>query len=412
MLFKIVERSFVNQKKPMALMIVSVAVGTALATSLITISLDITGKVSKELRAFGANITVEPMIEGLADISGQKRYLDENDIVKVKTIFWRHNILGVAPFLEAEAEISHNGRKESIELVGAWYEKKLPLPGEEKDFSAGIKDVSPWWEIIGVWPGQDEVLVGSSLASRLAIDDGTISLDGRTFKVSGILETGGPEDEQVFMELASMQTMKGMSGKISRVLVSALTKPMDDFAYKDSEEMTDTEYEKWYCTGYVTSIAKQVEEVFTGSRARPIWQVAETEGRVLGRIELLIYLLSFLTLIASAISVSTTMIMSLLRRVEEIGLMKSIGADSNSIISIFVTEGIVIGLAGGILGYLFSIAAADYIGIQVFNTELVQSGMLFPLAIGSAVVIAILGTILPIRRALSIKPAIVLKGAE
>jgi putative ABC transport system permease protein len=162
----------------------------------------------------------------------------------------------------------------------------------------------------------------------------------------------------------------------------------------------------------VTSIAKQVEDVFAGSGARPIWQVAETEGRVLDRIELLIYLLTVITLIASALSVSTTMIMSLLRRTEEIGLMKSIGADSARIISIFISEGMVIGLAGGLIGYIISIAASDYIGLQVFNTELVHRGILFPLAIGSAIVIAILGSILPIRRALSIKPAIVLKGAE
>jgi putative ABC transport system permease protein len=140
--------------------------------------------------------------------------------------------------------------------------------------------------------------------------------------------------------------------------------------------------------------------------------VAETEGRVLDRIELLIYLLSVITLVASALSVSTTMIMSLLRRTEEIGLMKSIGAGSSRIISIFISEGVIIGLAGGIIGYLIAIMASHYIGTQVFDTELVHRGILFPLAIGSAVVIAILGTILPIRRALSIKPAIVLKGAE
>ena len=56
--------------------------------------------------------------------------------------------------------------------------------------------------------------------------------------------------------------------------------------------MSQTEYEKWYCTGYVTSIAKQLEEVFLGSTSRPIWPVAETEGKVLGRLKLLIYLLT------------------------------------------------------------------------------------------------------------------------
>jgi putative ABC transport system permease protein len=414
MLIRFMKRSFLNQKKAMALMVVSVAVGTALAASLISISLDIKGKISTELRAFGANIIVEPKVEGMADISGQKRFLRQEDIIKVKTIFWRHNILGVAPFLESNAELLHNGNKESVKLIGAWYEKMLSMPaGKNDSFPAGIRAVAPWWVIEGKWPSADEVLMGLTLSSRhdISVND-RVNIDGRYFTVSGIIETGGIEDKQAFMELESLQDFKEMNGKVSRVLVSALTTPMDEFAYKDPATMTPREYDKWYCTGYVTSIANQVAEVFSGSVARPIWQVAETEGRVLDRIELLIYLLSVITLVASALSVSTTMIMSLLRRTEEIGLMKSIGAGSSRIISIFISEGIIIGLAGGIIGYLIAIAASHYVGIKVFDTELVRRGILFPLAIGSAVVIAILGTILPIRRALSIKPAIVLKGAE
>jgi putative ABC transport system permease protein len=187
---------------------------------------------------------------------------------------------------------------------------------------------------------------------------------------------------------------------------------MDEFAYKDPEKMTPTEYDKWYCTGYVTSIAKQVEKVFAGSRASPIWQVAETEGKVLKRLGILIYLLSFIALIASAIGVSTTMIMSLLRRTEEIGVMKAIGADRGGIAVIFLTEACVIGLLGGIAGYLLSLAVSQFIGVEVFGVGLKQMDMLFPIAVLSAILIAFAGTIMPLKKALSIKPALVMKGTE
>ncbi len=413
MLIRLLKRSFTNQKKAMAMMIVSIAVGTALAASLVTISLEIDEKVAKELRSFGANILVEPKVEGLADISGHKRYLWSEDIVKTKTIFWRHNIIGIAPFLEAEAQVRHKDKAERVDVIGAWYEKELPLPGEKRNFLAGIKTVSPGWYIEGQWPdSKDEVIIGSTLSSRLEIKKGdSVRLDVKDFSVSGILETGGKEDNQVFMELESLQDFKNLEGKISRVFVSALTTPMDDFAYKDPDTMSRTEYEKWYCTGYVTSIAQQVQEVFKGSNAKPIWQVAETEGKVLGRLKLLIYLLCFIVIIASAIGVSTTMIMSLLRRIEEVGLMKAVGADRSTIITIFLSEGIVIGVVGGVLGYILSLIAAHYIGVLVFNTGLEQKAILFFIAIINALIIAIAGTILPIRRALSIQPSIVLKGA-
>lgn len=413
MLLNIIKKSFANQTKAMALMIASVAVGTAMASSLLTMSLEIGGKVSKELRSFGANIIIEPRVEGLAGISGQRRYLRQEDVIKSKTIFWRHNIVGVAPFLEAEGECLAGGKKENVRLVGAWYEKGLPLPGEAKEFEAGIRSVSPWWYVDGRWPDSPGgTVVGSSLAGRLGLRTGDrLTVDGRDFVVTGTIETGGDEDNQVFFDLEALQELKGLKDMVSKVMVSALTTPMDDFAYKDPKTMSRTEYEKWYCTGYVTSIAKQLEEVFDGSKAKPVWQVAETEGKILEKLRLLIYLLCIIALVASAIGVSTTMVMSLLRRTEEIGLMKATGADSGQIITIFVSEGFVIGCIGGLIGYGISVFSSHYIGMKVFNSGVGHKAMLLPVAIVIALLISVSGTILPIRRALGIKPAVVLKGA-
>jgi putative ABC transport system permease protein len=196
-------------------------------------------------------------------------------------------------------------------------------------------------------------------------------------------------------------------------MVSALTTPMDDFAYKDPETMSTTEYEKWYCTGYVTSIARQLEEVFAGSRAKPIWQVAETEGTVLERLSVLVYLLTAAALLASAIGMSTTMAASLLRRLDEIGLMKSVGADSVRIMGIFLSEAFIIGLAGGVAGYLLSLLVTSFIGAKVFSASLAgRKALLFLISLLSALGIAALGSLLPIRRALAVKPAVVLKGGQ
>jgi len=406
MLLRIIKRSFVNQKKAMAVMVVSVAFGTAIAASLVSLSFDIESRVSSELRSFGANIIIVPAESGMAQIAGQKRYLDEEDIAKTKTIFWRHNIVGVVPFLDV------HDPKEDMDVLGTWYKKTIEIPGNPKGFDAGAAGVMPWWSIQGTWPEkEDEVLAGYTLAEKrgLHIDD-MITLQGRTFRVSGILTSGGKEDDALVSELWTVQELYGLEGKVSRVFVSALTTPMDDFAYKDPDTMTKKEYEKWYCTGYVTSIAKQLREVFTDSSARPIWPVAETEGRVLNRLSMLIYLLTGVSLISAALGVSTTMIMSLLRRTDEVGLMKAMGAGRYRIIIIFLTEAVVIGVAGGIIGYLVSLGISGYIGAKVFGIAFEQKEVLFPFSISASVIIAVMGIYLPIRRALSISPAIVMKG--
>jgi putative ABC transport system permease protein len=405
MLLNIIKRSFGNQKKAMVLMLAAVAAGTSVAASLIALSLDIESRVSTELRSFGANIVVEPAISGIADIVGQKRFLKETDIIKSKTIFWRHNIVGVMPVLLLHDPVLN------AKVLGTWYKHTMNIAGDD-DFVAGAASVMPWWSIEGKWPDiTNEVLVGISLSEKLGkkVHD-TVSVMGYDMRISGIIRTGGEEDDMVIGPLSLVQRISGHQGDISKVFVSALTTPMDAFAYKDPKTMTKKEYEKWYCTGYVTSIAKQVEEVFIGSTAKPIWPVAETEGKVLNRLKFLVYLLTAVSLIAAALSVSTTMIMSLLRRTDEIALMKAIGADRLKTITIFLTEALVIGLIGGLIGYLLSFGISEYLGVQVFGIGLKQRAMLFPASLGMAVIIATVGAYLPIRRALLIKPAVILKG--
>jgi putative ABC transport system permease protein len=410
MLFNILRRSFLNQRKAMAVMIVSVAVGTAIAASLLALSLDISSKVSKELRSFGANIIIQPKATGLAGVSGQKRYLREEDVPKAKTIFWRHNILGLAP------QLLVRDAGQNVTVLGTWYRKAMPLPGEKKALETGAASVMPWWSVDGAWPaGDGEVLAGSGLAERKGIRTGDrVVVGGRQLRVSGILTTGGREDDMFVGELSTVQGIFGLPGKVSLVYVSALTTPMDDFAYRDPDQMTKKEYEKWYCTGYVTSIAKQLEDdkVFAGATARPIWPVAEAEGKVLNRLKLLIVLLTAVSLVAASLGISTTMIMSLLKRTEEVALMKGLGANSLQTIVIFLSEALLIGLAGGLVGYALSLGISGYLGYRVFGTALEQKGVLLPVSLGVSEAIAVLGAYLPIRRALRIRPAVVLKGGQ
>ena len=414
MLIRFLFRSYLNQKKAALLMVAAVTVGTAVAASLLTISLDIERKLARELRSFGANIIVAPRIEGLADISGQRRFLREDDIRKARTIFWRHNIVGLVPFLELKSEVRSGDKKETIDAVGTWYEKNLPEAESEKGFLAGVRSVSPSWVMEGNWFNKDnEIVLGTSLAQKLGHSkDDSLMLDGKVFLVSGILETGGDEDNKLFMDLGALQALKDMHGKISYVEVSALTTPMDEFAYRSPETMSRAEYEKWYCTGYVTSIAKQLEEVFYGSKAKPVWPVAEREGRLLGRIRFLIYFLSLCVLLSTALGVSATMIMGLLRRTGEIGLMKAMGADNRKIAGIFISESIVLGLTGGLAGYILSRFLTGYIGMNIFGSVFREGSLLLPVTIGCAFLISTLGVMIPVRKALKIKPAIVLKGLE
>jgi putative ABC transport system permease protein len=90
--------------------------------------------------------------------------------------------------------------------------------------------------------------------------------------------------------------------------------------------------------------------------------------------------------------------------------MKSIGAENKKIASLFFTEASIIGVIGGVFGYLVGMVAAQFIGMSVFETSITPRLEVMPVAIGISVGVALLASALPVRRATRIEPAIVLRG--
>ena len=132
--------------------------------------------------------------------------------------------------------------------------------------------------------------------------------------ISGILSTGGAEDDQIVAPLALAQQILGKPGAVRRVYVSALTKPEDALAVRDPKTMTPEVYDRWYCSPYVQSIAYQLQEAIPHSHAEQIRQVAQNEGTVLSRIKGLMLLVTLAALFASALAVSAAMATAIFER--------------------------------------------------------------------------------------------------
>jgi len=408
-LFRILKNSFLKRPKAVFLVFLSITMGAAVATAFLGIAGELSHKMALELRSYGANILLEP---AAAEGGG---FLREEDLPKIKTVFWKYNITGFTPYIFGIADISAVGKRERGIVSGTWFNKLLDVEGEEPTIQ-GIKAIAPWWDVQGSWPqASDEAVIGAALARRLGVTVGKevdAAVHGRSqrFRIAGIVTTGGYEEEQLFAPLVTVQTLLQQQGKVSRVLVSALTVPMDDFGRKDIALMSKDEYEKWYCTAYVTSVAKNVEEVMAGSRAKPIWQIASAEGTLLKKLNSVMLLLTILALGASATAVSTSLMASMAERSPEIALMKAVGADRFQITTIFLGETLIISVVGGIVGYLLGDQLAGFISRTVFNSTIASPLWLFPTAIISALFVAIAGSIAPLRRALCIEPVRVLKG--
>ena len=94
----------------------------------------------------------------------------------------------------------------------------------------------------------------------------------------------------------------------------------------------------------------------------------------------------------------------------EIGLRKALGASDQSIRTEFLGEGTFLGLLGGLLGTALGFAFAQVVSVHVFGSSITFQPLLLPATVIASVVISALSCLLPIRRAIAIDPALVLKG--
>ncbi len=426
MFWQMLKGALVRQSRKMFMVAITIALGVSLTTAMLNVMLDVGDKVNRELKAYGANITVTPRAASvLRDIyglesgpSGAGQYLQEADVGKLKTIFWANNIVGFAPSLETKAAVGTG----DVTVVGTWFNRQLELPTGEV-VETGIKELKSWWTVEGNWVSDTDInsaMVGSTLARKLGIHTGdTVELvlpgDSQREKVTvqGLFNSGGPEDEQIFVTLPLLQKALNLEGKVGKIEVSAITTPENDLARKaahDPQSLSLKDWETWYCTAYVSSIAYQIEEAVGGSRAKPVRQVAESEGTILQKTQLLMLLITVLSLAGSALGISNLLTANMMERSREFGLLKALGATDGDVLLLTLTEIILTGLAGGVAGYFLGLGFAQIIGHNVFGSAVAINMMVIPWVILSVILITLVGSLPAIRMLLSLRPAAVLHG--
>ena len=210
-----------------------------------------------------------------------------------------------------------------------------------------------------------------------------------------------------------MQKILNLPEKISSIEVSAITTPENDLARKaaaNPDLLSQQEREIWYCTAYVSSIAYQIEEVINNSSARPVRQIAESEGKILEKTQLLMLLITILSLLSTALGVSNLVSANIMERSRELGLLKAIGATNLGVIILILAEIFIAGIVGGIFGYFLSLGIAQIIGVTVFGSAIANNFSVIPIVTILMILVLLFGSVPAIRMLLSLQPAEVLHG--
>ncbi len=437
MLWRMIRGALLRQWSKMLLIALTIALGASLATSMINVMLDVGDKVNEELKAYGANIVVKPrassLLSEIYDVEDegaelQQAWLRENELKNLKTIFWAFNIRDFAPFLTVSVRV--NG--ETVQTVGTWFNHHLSLPtGEELD--TGVRNLRSWWDVkAGDWIDEQtagashEIMVGTALAERLGLQNGdTVKIGGRAGEtavtVRGIYDSGDSADEQIWAPLDLVQALAGLegddqeSGKIASIEVSAITTPDNDLARRAAQNpnaLSRADYDTWYCTAYVSAVCYQITEVITDSVATAVRQVAESEGEILNKTQLLMILITVLSLIGAALGISNLVTASVMERSQEIGLLKAMGAHDKAITCVVMAEILITALVGMLIGYFAGLGFAQFIGKQVFGSAIEMKPVVIPVVAALISVVTIAGSLPAIRMILRLDPATVLHGSK
>lgn len=376
MFLRLILKALTVRKSRVAIAFLSITIGAAVVSSLLCVYFDISIKMSRELRTYGANFFIGP-----SAVSGE-RTIPVDVFRQAVKVIPPDVIVGASPYLYGIVKL---GLGNAV-LAGI-------------DF-AGIQKLSPYWQVDGRWIVTDfddrSCMVGKSLAQNMELKVGsTINVISRDrdqhvkLKIKGIVETGQAEDQQVLVNLTLAQKILGEEGKINHGMMSILTQGFD-----------------------IAALAASTMHRFPGVDAKPIRKVSHSEGKILEKITGLMAMVAMVILSLTTLCMMTTLMAMVVERTSEIGLVKALGADNATVVVQFLAEIGVIAFSGVAAGILLGYGLAQILGHAVFSSSISFRPVVVPLTLAISLAAALIAGAIPVRMAVNIIPAQVLKGQE
>jgi putative ABC transport system permease protein len=359
--------------------ILAIVSGAAVISALLNLDLGVQNKLTQEFRALGANMVISPTTgASIQNGAAPPSLMREDHVLPSLQRLQSPEVAAVAPYLYVVARAQGT----PVVVAGTWLDQAQKL--------------EPTWKLEGKWISSREddshCLIGRAVARQLHVATGgvlKIEYMDRSAQcaIAGIVDAGGTEDNQVFASLHAVQTLANLEGEIAvvQISVSGAAKTVADYT------------------------ARVASALPAGVQVRPVRQVTEAEGALLGRIQLLIISMVLLILILTALCVLGTMAALAMERRKDVGLMKSLGGSISCIVGIFLAEVGVLGATGGLLGAFIGVALSYWMGLRVFGTGISPRWEIFPVTLALMIVVAMAGA-LPLRTLGNVKPAVILRG--
>ena len=340
MFLRFVMQALRYRKQRLLLSFAALAIGAALATVLFGIYGTVEQRMREEFRSYGANIAAVPL-------SGKTVPLE---------LAAAAERLGAtaAPFL-----ITSSG--------------SMVVAGFDRAKSAAM---TSYWHV----DGTRECLAGENL---------NLAIGARTpvCTVTGIIHTGGAEDNELLVPFAVAAKLAGLNEAASVIEIQA---PGDR----------------------VETVRAALAKQFRDADVRTIRAVADTESNVVLKIRASLFFLTLVILGITTLCVTSNFSEMVIERAKEIGILKALGGVESRIAALFVSESATLALTATVAGYAAGLIAAAAIGREVFGGAFHPDAnwLVFAGVAGVMLSVAAIATGIAASRIWTIQPAIVLRG--
>ncbi|MDR1144820.1 MAG: ABC transporter permease [Verrucomicrobiales bacterium] len=370
MFWLLVRRALRMKLARMLVVFAALTVGAAIVCAMAAVYFDINAKMSRELRTFGANFYVGPGESG--------GLLDEDTFNKIVAEAPPGLVSAATPYLYGTVRTE----LQKVVLAGVNFE--------------GLRPLSAYWQVDGDWISVNfddrNALLGVKLAEQLEARVGreiilTRDTERKKLRVKGIVEAGDTTDRLLIVNLPVAQEWLRLPGKISHALLRV--------------DNGQGQAEVW---------ARQLRQAYPELDIKPIRRVSAAEGQVLEKIKGLMGLVALVILVLSTLCVNTTLTAIVNERATEFALQKALGAKPAGIVLQIVAETALTASAAIVSGGALGFVLAQILGQAVFASSIEFRAPVLPLTAVLSLLVALVAVALPIRRAVQMEPARILKG--
>ena len=413
--------------------VLSSAVGAATLFCLAAICLAVPAQMSAQMRQFGANLIVVPVS---ADGSATR--------VSQAAVDAATGAVASATGTAADEVTTASYRYETVRVNKSPY----MVAGIDTD---KVSALNGHWEVRGSWPAQGEVLVGLDVANAAGLtvgstvtaeylssdnlklvsdgdaaaaagaatpsaaaaptagptatasasstaapggpgagaagSDGSSAANQAEWRVAGVVDTGGDEDDIIYATEADVDALTGVP----------------DPGYDVVEYSVNTSQVP------MSSVVQAVDASHDGIQAEPVSKITSGDTRIITMLNTLFWVVSLVVLALTLVGVSTTMTVIVSERRNEIGLRKALGASGRAISLEFYSQAAALGLIGGVIGTAVGYGLAVAVSVGVFEQAVDFTWWLAVLAVLMTAAVAVIASYSPVRSASRIDPALVLR---